>query len=157
MRNVHHSHTRAPKWESWRLFSMLRHLRREDNRACTCSKVSFIAVKRWVMKNHQNLTENDDAKSRKNVIPEQHKQIRFFLRFSFKKTSQNRAPVWEWWRFQEKALKIPINLQFMFEHVFYWKIKFLQHSLRRVTNRKLCFLQLKLSNFMFYAEIADQK
>ncbi len=44
---------------------MLRHLRREENRACTCLKVSFIEVKRWVMTNHQNLTKNDDAKSRK--------------------------------------------------------------------------------------------
>ncbi len=44
---------------------MLRHLRREENRACTCSKVSFIEVKRWVMEIHQNLTKNDDAKSRK--------------------------------------------------------------------------------------------
>ena len=46
-------------------FSMLRHLRREENRACTCLKVSFIEAKRWVMKNHQKSTKNDYAKLRK--------------------------------------------------------------------------------------------
>ena len=73
------------------------------------------------------------------------------------KPSQNRAPVWEWWRFQEKLLKMLIILQLFFEHVFYWKIKFFQHSLTRVTNRKLCFLQLKLSMFTFHPKIAPRK
>ena len=73
------------------------------------------------------------------------------------KPSQNRAPVLEWWRFQEKALKVSIILQFIFEHVFYGKIKFFQHGLTRVTNRKLCFLQLKLSMFTFYPKIASRK
>ena len=65
--------------------------------------------------------------------------------------------MWEWWRFQEKVLKMSIILQFIFEHGFYWKIKFFQHSLTRVTNRKLCFLQLKLSMFTFYPKIASRK
>ena len=65
--------------------------------------------------------------------------------------------MWEWWRFQEKVLKMSIILQFIFEHVFYWKIKFFQHSVTRVTNRKLCFLQLKLSMFTFYPKIASRK
>lgn len=65
--------------------------------------------------------------------------------------------MWEWWRFQEKVLKVSIILQFMFEHGFYWKIKFFQHSLTRVTNRKLCFLQLKLSMFTFHPKIASRK
>ena len=50
-----------------------------------------------------------------------------------------------------------INLQFMVGHVFYWKIKFFQHSVTRVTNRKLNFLQLKLSMFTFYPEIVSRK
>ena len=50
-----------------------------------------------------------------------------------------------------------IMLQFVFEHVFSLKIKFFQHSLTRVTNRKLCFLQLKLSMFTFYTKIASRK
>ena len=84
-------------------------------------------------------------------------KITFFLTFFVYKPSQNRAPVWEWWRFEEKVLNMPINVQFISEHVFYWEIKFLQHSLRRVTNRKLSFLQLKLRVFMFYPKIADQQ
>ena len=65
--------------------------------------------------------------------------------------------MWEWWRFQEKVLKMSIILQFVFEHVFYWNIEFFQHSLTRVTNRKLCFLQLKLSMFTFHPKIASRK
>ena len=37
----------------------------EGNRNCTCLKVSFIVVKRWVMKSHQKSTKNDYANSRK--------------------------------------------------------------------------------------------
>ena len=47
------------------IFPFLRHLRRQENRDCTFENLSFIEVKRWVMKKHQNLTKNDDAKSRK--------------------------------------------------------------------------------------------
>ena len=50
-----------------------------------------------------------------------------------------------------------INLQFIFEHVFYGKIKLFEHVLTRVTNRKLCCLQLKLSMLTFYPKIASRK
>ena len=50
------------------IFPFLRHLRRQENRDSTFENLSFIEVKRWVMKNHQNLTENDDAKSRKTAF-----------------------------------------------------------------------------------------
>ena len=63
-------------------FPMLRHLRWDKHRACTCWKVSFIEVKRWVMKNHQNLTKNDDAKARKTTFQNSTKKSRCFLLFS---------------------------------------------------------------------------
>ena len=47
------------------LFPMLRQLRWDKHRNCTCLKVSFIEVKRWVMKSHQKSTKNDYARSRK--------------------------------------------------------------------------------------------
>ena len=50
------------------IFPFLRQLRRQENRDCTFENLSFIEVKRWVMKNHQKLTKNDDAKSRKTAF-----------------------------------------------------------------------------------------
>ena len=64
------------------IFPFLRHLRRQDNRDCTFENLSFIEVKRWVMKKHQKLTKNDDAKSRKTTFQNSTKNSRFFLPFS---------------------------------------------------------------------------
>ena len=49
------------------------------------------------------------------------------------------------------------NFTFGFWACFLLKNKFFQHRLTRVTNRKLCFLQLKLSMFTFYPKIASRK
>ena len=63
------------------IFPFLRHLRRQENRDCTFENLSFIEVKRWVVKNHQNLTKNDDAKSRKTTFQNSSNKYRFFLTF----------------------------------------------------------------------------
>ena len=70
------------------IFPFLRHLRRQENRDCTFENLSFIEVKRWVMTNLQNLTGNDDAKSRKTTFQNSTKKISFFLTFFRVKTLQ---------------------------------------------------------------------
>ena len=75
-KNVHHSRTRAPKCIGLSHFSILRHLRRQENRDRTFENLSFILAKWGVVKNHhKNWQKMTSQNNKKTSCPRSHQQI----------------------------------------------------------------------------------
>ena len=76
-----------------RNFPLLRHLRQEENRACTSENLSFIMAKRWVVEHPDFLNKIDHQKPRSTTMKKCYNKSLFYLTFSFPETPKIVLPL----------------------------------------------------------------